>query len=768
MKHALTTTTVLLLLVPALAGRATAQATDAAAPAPAGANAGAAPPAGAGQAPPSPDAQRRQGPNAGPNVDREQMWFAPTAEDWKKPCLVRFERTMEDAIAVAKETRKPILVCVNMDGEIASEHYAGVRYRRPETAKLYDPYVCVIASVYRHVPRDHDEEGNRIPCPRFGSVTCGEHIAIEPGLYDKYFDGKRIAPRHIGVELEKQGAEMYDVYYAWDTDTIFRSLEEGIAERGIEPIRVVREDRPIEQRVASRAREDREAVEAAYRAGDRGARRALLERAASHPEIAHVELLRLAIYGLDVELAGVARRALAQTNAPEAVDLIGEALRVPLAAPEKEALVAALERLGASSPRARTLATVHRGLAREAKALDVGAWRRALASSAASADAPESLAARAGEAERRAGEAPGLLELAASTLELALDPATEPRYAKLLLEDARSSALEAESRGERGWLVDAAIALADERLGRREDALARIEAAVAAMPADAPPRTAARALALFADARWQSIRRALLAKEPWDPQWLADMHAAYDVLAGHPYGQDGEVATHHELLRWLGAHAEADRVLDDGLARFPGSWALHEQLRARVLRERGAAGLEPEYRRRLEAVGASPLVEWYAGYAAFVAAEYQRRAGDLDGALASYERVIAHYDRAAEALPDERTNADHYVALALAARARVAFEQGDDARALDELLASFARRPESAAGRDGLNLSPVDTAKVLLARLQQAGDAERAARLTQALRDLEALDPELLRLPAFERETPGGPSPDALRRGRRR
>lgn len=46
--------------------------------------------------------------------------------------------------------------------------------------------MCVIASVYRHTPRDHDERGQRIPCPRFGSVTCGEHIAIEPLLFDKF------------------------------------------------------------------------------------------------------------------------------------------------------------------------------------------------------------------------------------------------------------------------------------------------------------------------------------------------------------------------------------------------------------------------------------------------------------------------------------------------------------------------------------------------------------------------------------------------------
>ena len=151
-----------------------------------------------------------QGGNPGDN--RENMWPAPTAEDWKRPCLIKWQRTWKDALQVSSETGKPILICVNMDGEPASEHYAGIRYRQPEITALYEPYVCVIASVYRHNPRDYDDQGRRIPCPRFGTVTCGEHIAIEPLLYNKYFDGVRVAPRHIMIELD--GQERYDVYYA--------------------------------------------------------------------------------------------------------------------------------------------------------------------------------------------------------------------------------------------------------------------------------------------------------------------------------------------------------------------------------------------------------------------------------------------------------------------------------------------------------------------------------------------------------------------------
>ena len=161
-----------------------------------------------------------------PGTTREQMWSAPTAEDWKKPCLLTFQRTWEDALDVARKTGRPILACVNMDGEIASEHYAGVRYRQPEMAALYEPYVCVIASVYRHTPRDHDPSGARVECPRFGTVSCGEHVQAERELYERYFEGVRVSPRHIVLDLE--GKKSQDVYYSWDTATVLTGFVKGV------------------------------------------------------------------------------------------------------------------------------------------------------------------------------------------------------------------------------------------------------------------------------------------------------------------------------------------------------------------------------------------------------------------------------------------------------------------------------------------------------------------------------------------------------------
>jgi hypothetical protein len=709
---------------------------------------------------------------------RERMWYAPTAEDWRKPVLITFQRSWEDAVAVSRETGKPILVCVNMDGEIASEHYAGVRYRQPEIAKLYEPYVCVVASVYRHNPSDHDEHGHRIPCPRFGSVTCGEHIAIEPMLFEKFMDGQRIAPRHIMVELD--GSETYDVFYAFDTESVFAAIDGGIANRATGPNPVVRGDRSIADRVASRDIADRRAVEQAYQQGDESLRRALLEAAAAHPDAAPIDLLRLAVFGLDADLARSARQTLAKIEDEGAAELIAEALRVPMDAAEREALLARLQQIGETSPRARTLAIVHRGLAERSAAVDAETWTEAMqgGSSYAPPDwasLESRLEAQATAADRKPADAATKLALAEASLELAADPKTsqilgaDPRtgskYARLMFEDAQRIAREAEQLGATGWRPHAVLAIAAYYLGDKETAYRRAEAAVPAIPSGTQDWNAISTLAIFAEARHTQIVAAARAKQDWPGQWLTDASAAYSVLAKHPLGTEVQIASHYDLLSHLGARGRAARVLEDGLARFPDSPTLHDCLRARILRERGPDGLLEVYDAMLAEPEAGAKLPWFAGYAAMVAAEFRRRVGRVDEAGAAYERSIARFEGAIARDPESADSADHFVALALAARARLALEAGAVEAALDELLAAFARRPLSAASLDGLNITPMDTGRMLRARLVGDERQDLLDRLDAAIAELGALDPELLQLPAYER---GGAGPQGRppRRGR--
>jgi hypothetical protein len=127
-------------------------------------------------------------------------------------------------------------------------------------------------------------------------------------LYEKFMDGRRIAPRHIMVELD--GSETYDVFYAWDTDSVFDRIKKGIADRTIQAEPIVRGDKSILERVKSRDVRDREAVEQAFTAGEPQLKDSMLKVAETMGGDAPVDLLRLGVLGLDVERANAARRAL--------------------------------------------------------------------------------------------------------------------------------------------------------------------------------------------------------------------------------------------------------------------------------------------------------------------------------------------------------------------------------------------------------------------------------------------------------------------------
>src|SRR6185436_5111607 len=332
------------------------------------------------------------------------------------------------------------------------------------------PYVCVVASVYRHTERDYDEQGRRVLCPRFGSVTCGEHIALEPILYEKYFDGKRIAPRHILLELS--GAMTYDVYYSWDTATVFTAYRKGVENRP-PPKPEIQNDIPLVERSSSASVLDRTALETAYQKGSREARRELIGATIKHREVDQIDLLRLAIFGLDLELARIARHALALSDTEGAVDLIAEALKLPMEQSEREELMAAAARLSEKYPRARTLVAVHQGLAEPSKWIDLEGWSKDLAAQyRASAERTNSSAARiesaAAAAEARPADAAAQLDLAESLLAKAQDPATERRYRTLMLEDAHNALLAAEKLGAKGWRLEAGLAVTFSAQGDRD------------------------------------------------------------------------------------------------------------------------------------------------------------------------------------------------------------------------------------------------------------------------------------------------------------
>jgi tetratricopeptide (TPR) repeat protein len=711
-------------------------------------------PGGPPPAPPPPTLGDRLLP--GQPLDREGMWPAPTAEDWARPCLLHFERTWDDAVAVAEETGKPILVCINMDGEIASEHYAGVRYRQPEIAALYQPYVCVIASVYRHTPRDYDEQGNRILCPRFGSVTCGEHIGIEPVIYEKFCEGQRIAPRHIMVDLE--GKEVYDVFYTNDTASVFDAVRSGPAKVTPPKPPIVRGDRPVVERVQSRAAEDRDAVEKAYRDGDKALRAALLEAAAKHAEAAPLDLVRLAVFGLDVDLSRKARAALAETKDAAATTLVSEALQVPMEGTERDALIGALKRLGETSVLARWLAGVHQGLFARSKAVDVEAWTKKTESLGGGTYGPpradgDALGFKVEDLARTADERPqdpeSRLQLAEATLTLASEAgntwAGNPRMARRVSEqayaDARRAAEEALALGAKGWRVAAVLALSAYYLGDLDVAYARAAEAMKELPAGDEGWTSMAVVTVFAESRWKAIKAAVKDKQEWPAEWLSDLHAAYAVLQRHPLGTDGQVVWHYEFLKWLGAEHRAERVLEEGLSRFTDSDALHQRLRDRLLEQGGPDALEAAYAERVKQAEDPGRMLAFAGVASVAAAESARKARAFDRAREAYGHAVEHFEEAVAKGGATRESADRVIALALAGRARVAYQVGDLAGSAKDVLAALARAPDMAGTRDGMGITPGETAQMLLRRLATSEHQDLARELAVAL---AGVDPELL------------------------
>jgi hypothetical protein len=713
-------------------------------------------------------AAQAQAPQLGDRVadglSREQMWRAPNASDWAKPNLIPWQRSWKDALSVMQETGKPILVCVNMDGEIASEHYAGVRYREPGVAAAYAPYITVIASVYRHTPRDWDPQGRRVECPRFGGVTCGEHIAMEVELYQKFFDGTRVAPRHIMIEDD--GGETYDLYYANDTSTVFQQISDGILQREKKPNDPPPGDRSILERVASRDNVDRIAVEQAYASGSVEMREGLLKAAIQHGDAEQLGLLRLAVFDLDLNLNKLAREALAKTDSNRAVSLIGEALRVPMADGERKGLIDALGRLGKTNSAAKTLSMVHTGLASTNSKVDASAWSEALVG--AEYPAPKDwsgLEQSLDHKERLTADEPAdpetQLELAEAALAfavdpntariLAADPATAQRYSRLHFEDARQAVEVARKLGASGWRMDAVQCLSNYYLGDTEQSAKFAEAAAAAIPAGDTSWNAMAVLDIYAKNKRKTIEAAMQAKRDWPPLWLSELHNAYSILAKHPLGTGDQALSHYDFLTKVGAAGKATSALQNGIQRFPEHYQLHDRLRARVFHDRGIAGLERVYERLLAAENANPILNWYAGLASIVCAESYRRANQPKLAGPAYERALQYYQRSVELLPDTALTSAHYTAITLAGQARLAYERGDWDSALEKTLASFEHNPDAAASLDGLNHSAVTSAILLKARLVELERNDDANRL-QAAMDL--LDPEMLLPPEFDRVGP--------------
>jgi hypothetical protein len=661
---------------------------------------------------------------------------APSPAPPPPPPRIEWQRTLADALAVQQATGLPLLVAVNMDGEVFNERFANSTYHDPAFVASTRGYVCVVASPDRHTPRDHDALGNRIECPRFPGCTCGEHIAIEPELFAKYFDGTRNAPRHVGVS--KDGKVLFDRFL----DTSMQTAIDAIGKHAGDARKQPAASRDVAELARRRDALARRTMEAMWRDGDAAARAALLTAAATAANEPR-DLLRAALRSDDAALVALAAKALAARATKDDLADVEDALaRVgDTDAGLAQALVARLAELGKGDERAARLAAHFAAAATPSSAAKVpvpwsNPWHEGAFDAADRAAVERELdrceaALRANGKDDEARLQFAVAQLALAEL-LARDGAKD---AGLWFDDAIASARKVRAPGlePEAQAVVAAAAWGTGDTAAAGKAAARV---LASRNNDRrpPPFLAARALdtvlqvtaaTVFADAG-AAGKRSLRAE-------LERTLALVDLLAQRRALPERGALAAAGLLELAGLRARARALLASAAQAFPASVAVHERWRARLLADLGAQALRSAYTAWVPAAGDRAAAEWFAAFAALVAAEQHTRDERAADATAAYGDAIARFAASASGNADYADSANHYAVLALAGRAELRTAAGDHDGACTDLLRAHELRPDSLDSSDGLERKPRAIAARVARASERAGKPELAARLKPLL-----------------------------------
>ena len=683
---------------------------------------------------------------------RAQEWreYAVSEADKAGPCSIPWERSLDDALALARESGRPLLVAVCIDGEAASEVFAHKLYKDPEYIHLMQGFVPIVFSPFRHTERDHDESGTRVLCPRFGSVTCGEHAADEPEAYRRWFEGVRYSPRHIGITPDGETV-LFDRYLDQDLGRVRRALERHAAPNG-----------SLEAGLERRDSVGRTAIETSYRDGSLTQRLSVL-RAIPRSSIEHAELLRMALASVDPNERYYGTAALAANAGPACVELLTQVLNEGRGggfAPALQARLAALAEVDGPAARGWRILRALDHTGELAPELNLTEWSRRLRLRAAPADGlegEEEVLARleqlSEEIDRQPGSPELELEFAAQTLKLARARIAADLSPGFLFQDARGAAERALRAGAFPEEVAVVGAQAAYMSGDSEAALLLALDALPALrstrAANAAP--AAAVLEVLARARTQAIYDAEGATEEWPAEWLAQAHAAFSILDRHPDGSEAQAVAHADLLAYLGARRWLGDQLERVLQRWPRSADLHARVRTQVIATRGALALEGYYDSRAAASLDPAAFAWFHAYATMMRAEEETRRGNGEAADAAYERALARFERSAALEPEFASSSASYSALALVAQARLCWD-AEPERAIGLVLAAFERAPECGEWKDGLGVTPIETLGRLRARIRKLDAPEWMERLRSGV---EATAPAVWEL---SDRLPGSPS----------
>lgn len=644
---------------------------------------------------------------------------------------VEWQRTLADALAVQKATGLPLLIAVNMDGEVFNDRFASSTYRDAAFLESTRGYVCVVASPDRHTERDYDAFGNRIECPRFPGCTCAEHIAIEPELFARWFNGTRNAPRHVGVS--PAGKVLFDRFLDASMETAIAAIEKH---RGRPKAGAATPPDDLSELFTRRDAASRRSLERRWRQGDFAERRKLLELAAQASN-EPVDLLRAALRSDDPTLFALAALATGKHAGPETVVDLEDAL-ARVSEPELEqALVARLGELGKTDQAAARLAS-HFTASRSAP---VGKpWGNPWAEPRFAADDRSSIESELDRCEaalRTNGSDPALrLQLAIAQLALAqLLYRDGAKGVDLWFGDALQNGrkvgdpkLFAEAQAVVAW---AAYMLGDRDASSKAIVLAQ---SLVNSPQQPDPFLAARFLELvvlalptaaYADpaaARGRSQRAEI-------ERALATM----DLLLARQAASEQALLAGIGLLEFGGLRAMANKRLEDAAAMFPASAAVHERWRARLIADHGCDGMQKAYARHVAAAKDLPTAEWFAAFAALVAGEQHTKDQRDKDASSAYGEAIERFAKAASGNADFADSANHFTVLALGGRAELLLARGQAEAAAADLLRAAELRPASLDESDGLQRKPRAIAGRIARALEQAGKAELAAKLKPIL-----------------------------------
>ena len=707
----------------------------------------------ASEARPAARGQRTRQPRTGqPGVGpRAGMGFgnrgAVSAQARSLPCLIPWQRNLEDALALVRQTGKPLLICVNMDGESASESLAWGRYRDPAFAKLVSGYIPILASPDKHSSRDRDDQGNRLPDPRFGRVIDSEHIDIEPTLFKRYFQGRRVAPRHVAVS--PKGEILFDLFLLGNLGVI----DEKLAEFG-KPGPLPDPAKMSEHRLlASPDAGCRDRLEQLYRESAEAVRHRLARASlSSHRETQHPEILRMAMRDSQPAVRRAALETLALHPKQASWDLFPLAF---LAAGQDQALgeslVEALRVFSADSEDAQVsvegplLADKRAALLTRSKFVDPDAWSLALARATPIADPPlsvdevpvisDALDRLDREFEKRPDDPELLLRSAELNWRFARVRMAQTKNPMFLLEDVKASAARALTGPAQAPRARALLALANHYLDQGEEAWFWARQALPGMRAQVADPLVPMVLDVYLQRARGKLYEVLADTKtvPTDGYLVPDLIAAHELRLRLGRIDEASILRYAELFDVLADRRREQLVVERGLALFPRSGQLHAKMRTLTLETHGADALAAYYRDFRRSGEEAAWADWFAGLGLHFAAERYLANRRPTQATQTWKECFARFDSSFAAIPGFRDSTAAFLGFAWTGMAQIAIAAEDWPGAAQALTRSLEANPKGLEETNGLDQSPSKLAATVLGGLQTEGYDEEATKLRSVL-----------------------------------